>query len=80
MALAVGLSMFMSELAHEDVVLVERDEDKWVYLLLILCIILQKCQQEQQKLVERYRIKGLVINRPGLVILGFRNIFELAKF
>jgi hypothetical protein len=80
MALAVGLSIFMLEPSHEDVILVERDEDEWVYLLLILCIILQKCQQEQQKLVEWFRIKGLVINHPGLVILGFRNIFKLAKF
>jgi hypothetical protein len=70
----------MLEPAHEDVILVERDEDERVYLLLILCIILQKCQQEQQKLVERFRIKGLVTNHPGLVVLGFRNIFELAKF
>ena len=42
-----GASMFMSELAREDVLLVERDEDERVNVPFNLRIILQKLTEQQ---------------------------------
>ena len=45
---AVGSSTFMSKLAQEDVLLVGREEDDRVNLLLILCIIMQNVNKNNK--------------------------------
>jgi hypothetical protein len=65
----VGSFTFMSEPIREDVLLVELEEDDWVNLLLILCIILQNVNKNNKTR------GGLAVSHPGSVVLGVRNIF-----
>jgi hypothetical protein len=64
----VGSFTFMSEPIRKDVLLVELEEDDWVNLLLILCIVLQNVNKNNKI------CRGLAVSRLGLVVLGVRNI------
>ena len=65
---------------RRSVLLVERDEDNRVNLLLILCIILQNINKNNKTRGTDQNKRGQRSAIKGLVVLGARNIPKLVEF